>query len=53
MAEHGSRRRRSGQRNVLYNEPSMMGVVVALGVTAAVIAIILIVLFGDLLSADY
>jgi fumarate reductase subunit D len=53
MPEHGSRRRSSDQRNVLYNEPSMLGVVIAIGIIAAVIAVILIVLFGDVLPSGH
>ncbi len=50
MERHGSRRRSSDQRNLLYNEPSMMGALVVIGLIALVIAIILVVLFGNVFS---
>ena len=46
MPREESRRRRSGQRNLLYREPSSWGIAVALLAVAIFIAVGLAVFFG-------
>ena len=44
MAE-GRRRRSSDQRNMLYDEPSMWGIGIVLGIVVAAVSLLLIFLF--------